>query len=88
MLNYMAKVEKKQKDPNLTEKALMDAKAKRAQGMEIKPKLNLALKIAVAELPIKEQGHAQEVAETLEEMLQAVCKGQTKLPPRATTKPG
>jgi len=47
----------------------MTAAEKRREQMEIKPKLNLDLKLEVASYPLKERPHVQETAEVLEEML-------------------
>ena len=49
---------------------------------EHKPKLPTSLKLEVVNYPIAERGFVTEVAETLEELLQAVVRGQSKLPPR------
>ena len=56
--------------------------------MEIKPELTVPLKLEVAKYPIKERPHAQETAEALEEILQAVSKGLNYLPPRPNRAPG
>lgn len=56
--------------------------------MEIKPQLNVELRLEVAKYPLKERAHAQEVAEVLEEMLQATEKGLLYLPPRPNRAPG
>lgn len=50
---------------------------------EIKPKLSTQLKVLVAEYPMDERPHANEVAEALEEILQAASRGMKVLPPRA-----
>jgi len=55
---------------------------------EIKPKLNITLKIEVAKHPLKDRPYAQDVAEVLEEVLQAAEKGLTELPPRFKSAPG
>lgn len=55
---------------------------------EIKPVLNLTLKLEVAQYPLKDRPEAQEVAEVLEEILQAAEKGLTYLPPRMNRAPG
>lgn len=50
---------------------------------EIKPTLNVALKLEVAQYPLKERPYVQEVAEVFEEILQAAEKGLEYLPARA-----
>lgn len=56
--------------------------------MEVKPKINLALKFQVAKQDLKSRPHYQEVAETFEEMLAGVEKGLESLPPRQNRAPG
>lgn len=56
--------------------------------LEIKPALNITLKLEVAQYPLKERPQVQEVAEVLEEMLQAAERGLTRLPPRPNRAPG
>ena len=70
-LNYMKKVEKKVKpiESQLNDKAYMTVQEKRKENLEVKPKINVALKLEVASFPLKERPHAQEVAEVLEELL-------------------
>ncbi len=87
-LNYMKKVEKKVKPIVKSDQANMNAAQKRTHDQEIKPKLSVELKIEVASFPLKERPHAQDTAEVLEEILQAVSKGLDKLPPRISRMPG
>ena len=49
---------------------------------EVTPELGLNLRLEVVKYPMQVRDHVQEVAETLEEVLQAAEKGLTKLPPR------
>jgi hypothetical protein len=53
----------------------MSASEKRREAMEIKPKINLALKLQVTKQDLRDRPLYQEVAEVFEEMLQAVEKG-------------
>lgn len=46
------------------------------------------MKLEVAKFPLKERPHAQEVAEVLEEIMQAADKGLDHLPPRLNRAPG
>lgn len=64
--------EQKQKG---TAYAQMSASEKRREAMEIKPKINLALKLQVTKQDLRDRPLYQEVAEVFEEMLQAVEKG-------------
>ena len=52
------------------------------------PRLPTNLKLEVAKFPLDKRAHAQETAETLEEILRAVERNQTKLPPRKMYGPG
>ena len=56
----MKKVEKKVKpiDQQLNEKAYMSVQEKRKENLEVKPKLSLALKLEVAQYPLKERPNA------------------------------
>ena len=49
---------------------------------EITPDINLNLKLEIVKYPTRVRDYAQEVAEVLEEVLQATEKGLDKLPPR------
>ena len=49
--------------------ATMSAADKRREALEVKPKLNLALKMQVTKQDLKNRPHYQEVAEVFEEML-------------------
>jgi len=64
----MKKVERKTKqlDPIKADAA---REARKQEMKEIKPKLNITLKIEVAKNPLKVRPYAQEVAEVLEEVL-------------------
>ena len=48
---------------------MRNANQKRADQVEIKPKINLALKLQVTKQDLVNRSHYQEVAEVLEEML-------------------
>ena len=49
---------------------------------EVTPEVGLNLRLEVVKYPMKARPVVQEVAETLEEILRAACKGLTTLPPR------
>jgi hypothetical protein len=66
----------------------MSAADKRKEALEVKPKLNLALKMQVTKQDLKNRPHYQEVAEVFEEMLQAAEKGLDHLPDRRNRAPG
>jgi len=86
-LNYMKKIDRKEKQLEPIPQSA--AREQRKQDMkEIKPKVNITLKIEVAKHPLKERPYVQEVAETLEEILQAAEKGLMELPPRFKSAPG
>ena len=68
--------------------AMMSAADKRKEALEVKPKLNLALKLQVTKQDLKNRPHYQEVAEVFEELLQAAEKGLDHLPPRLNRAPG
>ena len=93
-LGYMKKAEKKQLDQEeaLQKKgtafAMMSAADKRKEQLEVKPKINLALKLQVTKQDLKNRPHFQEVAEAFEEILQAAEKGLAELPPRLNRAPG
>ena len=93
-LSYMKKAEKKQLDQEeaLQKKgtafAMMSAAEKRKEQLEVKPKINLALKLQVTKQDLKNRPHFQEVAEAFEEILQAAEKGLADLPPRLNRAPG
>ena len=55
---------------------------------EVKPKLSLPLKLLVAQTPFEERAYVNEVAEVLEEILQASENGLHRLPPRDETRVG
>lgn len=89
-LGYMKKIERKvdEEKQKGTAFAQMSAAEKRRLDLEIVPKINLGLKLQVTKHDLASRPHYQEVAEVLEEMLQAVEKGYTHLPPRPHRKPG
>jgi hypothetical protein len=89
-LSYMKRVEKKVKpiEQSLNPFASMSALEKIKLAQEVKPELNIELKLQVAKVPLKDRPHAQEVAEVFEEILQAAEKGLTTLPPRLNRAPG
>lgn len=88
-LNYMKKVEKKTRaQDTLNPYTSLSTLEKQKLNSEIKPTLNVALKLEVAQYPLKERPQVQEVAEVLEEILQAAEKGLDYLPPRANRAPG
>jgi len=89
-LGYMKKVEKKTVEPEKKQTAMatMSAADKRREALEVKPKINLALKLQVTKQDLKNRPHYQEVAEFFEELLQATEKGLTTLPPRLNRAPG
>ena len=91
-LSYMKKAEKKQEGAEVAKKGTamsgLSAAEKRKLDMEVKPKINLALKLQVTKQDLKNRPHFQEVAEVFEEMLQAVDKGLNYLPPRLNRAPG
>lgn len=68
-LNYMKKIEKKVKFENTNDNIHLSAAERRKKDMEIKPKINLALKLEVAKQPLKDRPYVQEVAEVFEEVL-------------------
>ena len=49
---------------------------------EVTPDINLNLKLEIVKYPMHVRDKVQEVAEVLEEILQATEKGLDKLPPR------
>lgn len=49
---------------------------------DVTPEISLNLRLEVVKYPLKDRDYLQEVAETLEEILEAASKGITKLPPR------
>jgi Skp family chaperone for outer membrane proteins len=73
----MKKIDKKIEDSTTkaTAYASMSAADKRKEALEVKPKINLALKLQVTKQDLKNRPHYQEVAEVFEEMLQATEKG-------------
>jgi hypothetical protein len=89
-LSYMNKVEKRAKpaENTLNPYASLNALEKLKLQQEVRPELNITLKLEVARAPIKERPLIQDVAEVLEELLQASEKGLKKLPPRANRAPG
>jgi hypothetical protein len=68
--------------------AHLTAAEKRLLELEVKPKINLALKLQVTKKDLKARPHFQEVAEVFEEMLQATVLGLEELPPRLNRAPG
>lgn len=60
----------------------------RSRRKELKPQLSTALKLLVAQAPFEERAYVQEVAETLEEILQASELGYSRLPERNSTRIG
>ncbi len=64
--------EKKQKG---TAYAQISASEERREAIEIKPKINFALKLQATKQDLRDRLLYQEVAELFEEMLQAVEKG-------------
>ena len=86
----MKKVEKKGRTEqnSLNPYASMSALEKLKTSQEVKPEISVALKLEVSQIPIKDRADGQEVAEVLEEMLQAKEKGLLKLPPRQNRAPG
>lgn len=92
-LSYMKKADKNIEAAQFQTKkttafGLMSAADKRKEALEVKPKLNLALKMQVTKQDLKSRPHYQEVAEVFEEMLQAAEKGLDHLPPRLNRAPG
>lgn len=66
----MKKVEKRVKGQDtLNPYASLSALEKLKIEQEVKPTLSVELKLEVAQYPLKERPHVQEVAEVLEEML-------------------
>lgn len=86
----MKKVEKSARPSQntLNPYASLSALDKLKLQQEVKPELNITLKLEVARAPIKERALFQDVAEVLEEVLQASEKGLKKLPPRLNRAPG
>lgn len=85
----MKKVEKKPKVENtLNPYASLSALDKLKLAQEVKPEISIALKLEVAKAPIKERAYVQDVAEVLEEVLQAAEKGMKRLPARLNRAPG
>lgn len=71
-LGYMKKVDKNIEDAQNKKSSAystMSAADKRREALEVKPKLNLALKMQVTKQDLKNRPHYQEVAEVFEEML-------------------
>jgi len=70
----------------------MGEKSKKRRGKsgkrEVKPKLTTNMKLLVAEAPFEERAYVNEVAEVLEEILQASENGFFRLPPRNETRVG
>jgi hypothetical protein len=86
----MKKVEKRIKpvDNTLNPYASLSALDKLKLNQEVKPELNITLKLEVARAPLKDRPFIQDVAEVLEEILVAAEKGQKSLPPRLNRAPG
>jgi len=70
-LSYMNKVEKRAKpaENTLNPYASLNALEKLKLQQEVRPELNITLKLEVARAPIKERPLIQDVAEVLEELL-------------------
>lgn len=66
----------------------VNSEQKRQDNLEVRPKISLALKLQVTKQDLKNRPHWQEVAEVLEEILQATEKGMLELPPRLNRAPG
>ena len=66
-----SEVDKRIEDSNsrATAFAQMSSADKRRLDLEVKPKINLALKMQVTKKDLKNRPHYQDVAETLEEIL-------------------
>lgn len=86
----MNKVEKKIKpiENSLNPYASLSSLDKLKFNSEVKPELNITLKLEVAKAPIKERAFVQDVAEVFEEILLATEKGLKTLPPRLNRTPG
>lgn len=82
-LNYMKKIERKPDEVSQS-KMIKSAAELRREQMEIKPKLGLSLRLQVTKQDLNQRPYFQEVAEVFEEMLQAVEKGLSYLPKRAS----
>jgi hypothetical protein len=86
--SYLLSLEKRKKNNELDDKAAMDAHDRKRQNNDRPPRLPTDLKLEVAKFPIAERPDAQEVAETLEEILRAAEKNLQTLPPRKMYGPG
>lgn len=64
------------------------AKRGKSRRREVKPKLSTNLKLLVAQAPFEERAYVNEVAEVLEEILNAAENGYPRLPPRNETRIG
>lgn len=86
----MNKVEKKLKpvENTLNPYASLSSLDKLKFNAEVKPELNITLKLEVAKAPIKSRPFIQDVAEVFEEILVATEKGLKTLPPRLNRTPG
>lgn len=63
-------------------------KRSKSRKREVKPKLSTNLKLLVAQAPFEERSYVNEVAEVLEEILNAAENGLERLPPRRETRVG
>jgi 3-hydroxymyristoyl/3-hydroxydecanoyl-(acyl carrier protein) dehydratase len=70
-LSYMKKVEKRVKpiENSLNPYASLNALDKLKFQQEVRPELNITLKLEVAKAPIKDRAFIQDVAEVFEEIL-------------------
>lgn len=68
-LSYLSNLEKRLKPGKLGDKGLLSALDKKKENSEKPVKLPLNMKLMVAEKPIAERAEAQEIAETLEEII-------------------
>lgn len=79
--SYLLSLDKRQKPKELNDKAQMDALDRRRTMNDRAPRLPTSLKLEVAKFPTAQRAYAQEVAETLEEVLRAAENGLTEMPP-------
>ena len=86
--SYFAAIDKKIKAREMSHQAKMDPLERRKMYNERPPRLPTNLKLEVAKFPLEQRAHGQETAEVLEEILRAVERNQTELPPRKMYGPG
>ena len=86
--SYFAAIDKKIKAREMSHQAKMDPLERRKMYNERPPRLPTNLKLEVAKFPLEKRAHGQETAEVLEEILRAVERNQTELPPRKMYGPG